>query len=237
MTFGEKLLALRQRAGMSQDALAERLGVSRQAVSKWERDEAVPETDKVIRIAQLFSVSTDYLLLNEREQPWQTYQQPTYQPVQSRDNRLERFVRRHGYKSGYFLIGVGAFLCVIALLIFILIPRFGKGFFDTQTDFGGSWGSGYSGGVIVEGDELDEELMNEIMGAIGEANDPMDSWWGGGFEDEYNQQVQKMQQGWNSATGIMAALVGVPILLLGIAGIALGALIVVKGKKLAAQTE
>lgn len=47
MTFGEKLQSLRQRAGMSQDALAERLQVSRQAVSRWERDETMPETDKV----------------------------------------------------------------------------------------------------------------------------------------------------------------------------------------------
>ena len=42
MTFGEKLQSLRQRAGMSQDALAERLQVSRQAVSRWERDETMP---------------------------------------------------------------------------------------------------------------------------------------------------------------------------------------------------
>ena len=42
MTFGEKLQRLRQRAGMSQDALAEKLGVSRQAVSRWERDETMP---------------------------------------------------------------------------------------------------------------------------------------------------------------------------------------------------
>ena len=47
MTFGEKLQSLRQRSGMSQDALAERLQVSRQAVSRWERDETMPETDKV----------------------------------------------------------------------------------------------------------------------------------------------------------------------------------------------
>ena len=52
MTFGEKLQSLRQRAGMSQDALAERLQVSRQAVSRWERDETMPETDKVIALAE-----------------------------------------------------------------------------------------------------------------------------------------------------------------------------------------
>ena len=62
MTFGEKLQALRQRAGMSQDALAERLQVSRQAVSRWERDETMPETDKVVALADIFGVTTDYLL-------------------------------------------------------------------------------------------------------------------------------------------------------------------------------
>ena len=48
--------------GMSQDALAERLNVSRQAVSRWERDETMPETDKVVALADLFGVTTDYLL-------------------------------------------------------------------------------------------------------------------------------------------------------------------------------
>ena len=45
MTFGEKLQDLRRKAGMPQDMLAEKLEVSRQAVSKWERDEAMPETE------------------------------------------------------------------------------------------------------------------------------------------------------------------------------------------------
>jgi len=58
MTFGEKLQKLRQKADMSQDALAERLDVSRQAVSRWERDETMPETDKVVAMADLFGVTT-----------------------------------------------------------------------------------------------------------------------------------------------------------------------------------
>lgn len=58
MTFGEKLQALRQHAGMSQDTLAERLNVSRQAVSRWERDETMPETDKVVALADIFGVTT-----------------------------------------------------------------------------------------------------------------------------------------------------------------------------------
>lgn len=62
MTFGEKLQTLRAREGLSQDALAELLNVSRQAVSRWERDETMPETEKVVRISEHFHVTTDYLL-------------------------------------------------------------------------------------------------------------------------------------------------------------------------------
>ncbi len=62
MTFGEKLQRLRSREGLSQDALAELLNVSRQAVSRWERDETMPETEKVVRISDHFHVTTDYLL-------------------------------------------------------------------------------------------------------------------------------------------------------------------------------
>ena len=69
MTFGEKLQKLRTRAGLSQDQLAELLDVSRQAVSKWERNEAMPEAEKLVRISRQFGVSTDYLLLEELEEP------------------------------------------------------------------------------------------------------------------------------------------------------------------------
>ena len=62
MTFGEKLQRLRAREGISQDRLAELLDVSRQAVSRWERDETMPETEKVVRISDCFHVTTDYLL-------------------------------------------------------------------------------------------------------------------------------------------------------------------------------
>ena len=62
MTFGEKLQRLRQKAGLSQDALAERLDVSRQAVSRWERNETMPETDKIVLMAEMFGVTKDYLL-------------------------------------------------------------------------------------------------------------------------------------------------------------------------------
>ena len=73
MTFGEKLQKLRAREGVSQERLAELLDVSRQAVSRWERDETMPETEKVIRLSEYFAVTTDYLLRDGPERwPEQT---------------------------------------------------------------------------------------------------------------------------------------------------------------------
>ena len=62
MTFGEKLQELRKGSGLSQEELAQRLGVSRQSVSKWEQDQTYPETDKLIEISRIFSLSVDSLL-------------------------------------------------------------------------------------------------------------------------------------------------------------------------------
>ena len=62
MNFAEKILNLRTEYGYSQETLAEKLNVSRQAVSKWESGATLPETDKVIALSDFFGVSTDYLL-------------------------------------------------------------------------------------------------------------------------------------------------------------------------------
>lgn len=62
MTFAEKLYSLRTQYGYSQETLAEKLNVSRQAISKWELGTTLPETDKMIAISDFFDVSIDYLL-------------------------------------------------------------------------------------------------------------------------------------------------------------------------------
>lgn len=62
MEFSEKLLKLRKSKGMSQEALAERLNTSRQAISKWENGQGFPETEKLLMIGNIFEVSIDYLL-------------------------------------------------------------------------------------------------------------------------------------------------------------------------------
>lgn len=62
MTIGEKIVELRTAADISQEQLAETLGVSRQSVSKWEMDQALPQIDKVLQLAEIFDVTTDELL-------------------------------------------------------------------------------------------------------------------------------------------------------------------------------
>lgn len=104
MTFGEKLQKLRAQAGLSQDQLAELLDVSRQAVSKWERNEAMPEAEKLVRISRQFSVSTDYLLLEELEEP-ETPKAPI--PAAGPWDRVKRWYRNKGYLLAWVLAAWG----------------------------------------------------------------------------------------------------------------------------------
>lgn len=67
--IGTKISFCRKKAGLSQEALATRLNISRQAVSRWETGEAVPDTEKIVQLSRLFQVSTDYLLLDEIKEP------------------------------------------------------------------------------------------------------------------------------------------------------------------------
>ena len=69
MTFSDKLIALRRKAGWSQEELAERLNVSRQSVSKWESAQSMPDIDKIVQLSSLFGVTTDYLLKDGRAEP------------------------------------------------------------------------------------------------------------------------------------------------------------------------
>ena len=68
MTFSEKISALRKQKGWSQEELAEKLMVTRQAVSKWESAQSMPDLDKLVQLSEALGVSTDYLLKDEQMQ-------------------------------------------------------------------------------------------------------------------------------------------------------------------------
>lgn len=65
MTLYDKIMELRKRNGLSQEELGEKIGVSRQAVSKWEMAQTTPDLNKIMALAELFGVSTDFLLKDE----------------------------------------------------------------------------------------------------------------------------------------------------------------------------
>jgi transcriptional regulator with XRE-family HTH domain len=103
MTFGEKLQDLRQRAGMSQEGLSEKLNVSRQAVSRWERDETMPEVEKIVVLADLFGVTIDYLLRPEKPS---TEKEPDSKAGTKQDwiDKLTYLAKTKGYLLGWLLI-------------------------------------------------------------------------------------------------------------------------------------
>ncbi len=107
MTFGEKLAKARKENNMTQEQLADVLGVSRQSISKWESDIAYPETDKLIRMSELFGCSLDYLLKDDVTQK-PNIQRTTYR----HDASFSTFsftitkTREYEYKSKSTLFGL-----------------------------------------------------------------------------------------------------------------------------------
>ena len=69
MTFGEKLKEIRKRFGFTQEELSELINVSRQAITKWERDEGLPDITNLQELSKLFGLTIDYLLSNDNNLP------------------------------------------------------------------------------------------------------------------------------------------------------------------------
>ena len=90
MTTGEKIAALRKEKGITQEALAERLKVARQSVSRWEMDAAFPETEKLIKLSRILECSIDFLLNGEIQRDCENEA-----PISARD--CFRFIRECTY--------------------------------------------------------------------------------------------------------------------------------------------
>ncbi len=80
MKLSERIQHLRKSRGMSQEELAEEIGVSRQAVSKWESEQSMPDLEKVILLSDFFGVTTDYLLKGREPEPQQENKKETRLP-------------------------------------------------------------------------------------------------------------------------------------------------------------
>lgn len=123
MIFADKLIALRKKAGWSQEELAAKLNVSRQSVSKWEGAQSVPDIERILLISRLFGVSTDYLLKDELGEP-------EYVPVAD-EAECDTPIRRVSMEdAARFLditlanapkMALGVFLCVISPVCLMML--------------------------------------------------------------------------------------------------------------------
>ena len=107
--LSEKIRALRKRTGLSQEEFAEKLDVSRQAVSKWELGSAVPTADKLVDIADFFGVSLDYLMRNGAL-PNETAPVP---PQSSGESKKRKRL------AAILLLSFAAFLGIIVLILYV----------------------------------------------------------------------------------------------------------------------
>lgn len=113
MTLGERIAYYRGKLGLSQGELAEQLGVSRQAVSKWETDAGLPDLERLIALSRLYHITLDELVKGET---------PEEVPV---DAIIAKPVAPSGQKTiGYILLGVGLLCAALALVLnlALLIP-------------------------------------------------------------------------------------------------------------------
>lgn len=77
MNIGDRIQMLRAKNNLSQEALADKLGISRQSISKWELGQSLPETENILQLSKLFGTTTDWLLLNHGPM----YQKPNQQSL------------------------------------------------------------------------------------------------------------------------------------------------------------
>lgn len=126
MKLAEKIYQCRKKAGLSQEALATQLGVSRQAVSKWELGTAEPEPAKLKLLAQDFHVSVDWLLSEEEAEytaPTQPNPPASSAPAPQLPGVLGKLVRRYGWLAGVYLIVVGVGGVVVGALARYLVRQ------------------------------------------------------------------------------------------------------------------
>ena len=135
MKLGQKIAELRKKSGLSQEALAEKMNVSRQAVSKWESNQSIPDIEKIVDLSELFGVTTDYLLKNGTpsfELPGKSSEEKIGKALpaitdQEIDQYLEVAKKAAHFESlsiALFFLAIASF-CLFSTLVFISHNIFG----------------------------------------------------------------------------------------------------------------
>lgn len=116
MSLGERLISFRKKLNLSQEEVAEKLGVTRQTVSKWETDQSTPDFDKIVPICELYSISTNELIKGEVEE---------IKSVDVVDNNK----RTKGIILGVFLYFVAVISIMITVPVLTINPVVGAAIF------------------------------------------------------------------------------------------------------------
>lgn len=122
MIFADKLIRFRKKSGMSQEELAEKMNVSRQAVSKWEGAQSVPELEKILQLANLFGVTTDYLLKDELENEEYSKDDDSGKVQKLSLEQANEFLGLR--KKAAVRIAVATFMCIIAVIPLLVLGGF-----------------------------------------------------------------------------------------------------------------
>lgn len=128
MILADKLMNLRKKNGWSQEELADLIGVSRQAVSKWEGAQSVPDLEKILRLSQLFGVTTDYLLKDELEEAEYVAGDDAQGSVRRVSlEEAHAFLAIKRWSAGR--ISLGVFLCILSpCCLFLLLGALESGY-------------------------------------------------------------------------------------------------------------
>lgn len=132
MILAEKIMSLRKKAGWSQEELAEQLEVSRQSVSKWESAISIPDIEKIIKMSQIFNVSTDYLLKDSDDDEDIAEGKKSVDAVSTEvDSDSNSNVRQISMEfASEFMdtskevskkIALGVFMCIVSPIVLILL--------------------------------------------------------------------------------------------------------------------
>lgn len=133
MILADKIIRLRKKNGWSQEDLAEKMNVSRQAVSKWEGTQTIPDLGKILQLASLFGVTTDYLLKDEIED--EEFISDSSDSVIKKVSLEEahQFIEHRKWAS--FRIAIATFMCILSpITLFILIGASETGVFPISEE-------------------------------------------------------------------------------------------------------
>ena len=187
MILADKIIRLRKKNGWSQEELADKMNVSRQAVSKWESAQTIPDLEKILRLGVLFGVTTDYLLKDELENEEYT------DGVCNSGIRKITLAEANEYlelrKKASKQIAVATMLCIVAIFPLLLL-----GVASENPAFG--WSEEFACGVTVSGAFPIIMVAVALFLRTGFANAPYEFLEKEPFETEYGvigfvQEAQK----------------------------------------------